>query len=316
MRHLIKLFFMILFASSAVASDELTKYVYEKFDLKNASKYTISTGYAHKGACVFNGSFYFTNIDGTPTSINLYKKMVHWVDMDRHTEIKNNFVRFGKFPAPEQLFELIHKDDELIFRMQTPHNGSTLVCDLPFRKVGLDTLEVMKSETKNEYFENGQLKSEKNYKDNKLDGQATKWFENGQIMVLVNFKEGNLHGQSTEWYENGQIKFKGIYKDGNYDGRWTSWYENGQMLGFANFKNNLDHGKSVQWYENGMKMHEMNKKNGKLDGTLTKFFENGQIMELVNFKEGNLHGKFTKWYENGQIESRMDMVNGNCISGC
>ena len=263
MRHLIKLFFMILFASSAVASDELTKYVYEKFDLKNASKYTISTGYAHKGACVFNGSFYFTNIDGTPTSINLYKKMVHWVDMDLNTEIKNNFVKLQIFPAPEQLFELIHKDDELIFRMQTPHNGSTLVCDLPFRKVGLDTLEVMKSETKNEYFENGQLKSEKNYKDNKLDGQTTEWYRNGQNKYITNFKDGKRVGKWTWWHNNGQIGQEGNFKDGKAGGKWTWWYENGQ------------------------KQEESNYKDGKLDGMSTGWKENGQMDYERIYKDGN-----------------------------
>ena len=60
-------------------------------------------------------------------------------------------------------------------------------------------------ETKTDYYENGQIKLEGNYKDNKRDG---KW---------------------TYWYENGQIEQEGNYKDHKQDGKWTWWHENGQI---------------------------------------------------------------------------------------
>ena len=63
MRHLIKLFIMILFASSSGASDEPTRYVYDEFNIDNASKYTISTGDMHEWTCLFNQAFYFMNIN-------------------------------------------------------------------------------------------------------------------------------------------------------------------------------------------------------------------------------------------------------------
>lgn len=39
-------------------------------------------------------------------------------------------------------------------------------------------------------YENGQKKSEANYKDGKLDGKSTTWNENGQIEVEAIFKDG------------------------------------------------------------------------------------------------------------------------------
>ena len=39
-------------------------------------------------------------------------------------------------------------------------------------------------------YENGQIKSEGNYKDGKLDGKATYWHENGKIKGKVTFKDG------------------------------------------------------------------------------------------------------------------------------
>jgi len=142
----------IVFLSSCGGNGEPTKYVYYEFNINNASKYTISTGDMHEFSCLLTQIFFsqealtaaknkkkfdFMNSDFTPTSIDLYKNKVYWVDIDLNTKIKNNFVKFENMGLSDEdpLFELIHKDDELIFRMKTPHEGSTLVCDFPFRKL-------------------------------------------------------------------------------------------------------------------------------------------------------------------------------------
>ena len=139
MRHLIKLFIMILFASSSGASDEPTQYVYAVYDHNDALKYTISKGDMDSSGCFFSQMIFskeaqnamknnltidFMNSDFTPTSIVLYKNKVYWVDLDLNTKIKNNFVKMGN-SSEDQLLELIHKDDELIFRMKLSNNGST-----------------------------------------------------------------------------------------------------------------------------------------------------------------------------------------------
>ena len=148
MRHLIKLFIMISFASSSGASDEPTRYVYDEFNIDNASKYTISTGDMHDITCLVTQiifsqealiamknkkKFDFMNSDFTPTSIDLYKNKVYWVDLDLNTKIKNNFVKLDLDEEGLE-FELINKDDELIFRYKTTHQESPLVCDFPFRR--------------------------------------------------------------------------------------------------------------------------------------------------------------------------------------
>ena len=142
----------IVFLSSCGGNGEPTKYVYYKFNINNASKYTISNGDMHEFSCLFTQIFFsqealtaaknkkkfdFMNSEFTPTSIDLYKNKVYWEDIDLITKIKNNFVKFENIGLSDEdpLFELIHKDDELIFRMETPHEGSTLVCDFPFRKL-------------------------------------------------------------------------------------------------------------------------------------------------------------------------------------
>ena len=63
-------------------------------------------------------------------------------------------------------------------------------------------------------YENGQIKSEGNYKDGKPDGKGRDWDENGQIEAEVNYKDGKLDGKATYWHENGKIKGKVTFKDG------------------------------------------------------------------------------------------------------
>ena len=85
-------------------------------------------------------------------------------------------------------------------------------------------------------YENGQIKSEGNYKDGKPDGKVTGWFENGQIQTVLNLKDGKLNGKVIDWYENGQIEAEGNYKDGKPDGKATYWHENGKIKGKVTFK--------------------------------------------------------------------------------
>ena len=85
-------------------------------------------------------------------------------------------------------------------------------------------------------YENGQIKSEGNYKDGKPDGKVTGWFENGQIQTVLNLKDGKLDGKVIDWYENGQIEAEENYKDGKRDGKATYWHENGKIKGKVTFK--------------------------------------------------------------------------------
>ena len=86
------------------------------------------------------------------------------------------------------------------------------------------------------WFENGQIRSEKHYKDGKLDGKWTLWYENGQIKAKEHYKDGKKDDKETWWFENGQIKAEGNSKDGKPDGKFTYWDDNGQKHSERIFK--------------------------------------------------------------------------------
>ena len=65
-----------------------------------------------------------------------------------------------------------------------------------------------------DYYENGQKKWERSYKDRQLIGPVTWWYENGQKMLEKNYKDGKLYGLLIMWHENGTEKDRKSYKDG------------------------------------------------------------------------------------------------------
>ena len=71
-----------------------------------------------------------------------------------------------------------------------------------------------KSLTFSYYFKNGKIRTEKTWKDGKLDGKDIWYFENGQIGWEENWKEGIPDGKFIYYYENGQKRYEKYYKNG------------------------------------------------------------------------------------------------------
>ena len=116
--------------------------------------------------------------------------------------------------------------------------------------------------------ENGQVKSEKTYKDG--IEKTTYWYENGQIKRETNYKDAKPDGKATEWYENGQIKTEHNYQLSKPypvfipNRKWTKWYENGQKEGEGYLKDGKKDGKSTKWDESGQIAVQENYKDGEL----------------------------------------------------
>ena len=339
---LLLLFSMLISFNSYGAGDEPTRYVYGEFNIDNASKYTISTGSMHEFSCLLTQIFFsqealtaaknkkkfdFMNSDFTPTSIDLYKNKVYWVDIDLNTKIKNNFVKFENMGLSDEdpLFELILKDNELIFRMETPHEGSTLVCDFPFKELTVEDSKEGKLYYE-ELDEDGypiqsicldtdewELKEDSGiHLPNRIQpftGKNLCKHENGQIYESSLIKDGNFNGEAKFWYENGQIWSEGNYKD-YQQGKWTNWHENGQIESIQNFKDGKLYGNVTTWNKNGQIESDGNYMDGKKDGKWTEFEENGQIWSEGQYKESKKDGKWISWYENGQKKSEENYKEG------
>jgi antitoxin component YwqK of YwqJK toxin-antitoxin module len=77
------------------------------------------------------------------------------------------------------------------------------------------------------YHKDGQLRTEKNYKDGILDGLSRGLYDNGKIYKELNYKDGKRDGLSRMWHPNGKLGQEQNYKNGERDGVIRSWTVNG-----------------------------------------------------------------------------------------
>ena len=144
-------------------------------------------------------------------------------------------------------------------------------------------------------YENGQIKSEANYIDGKIEGKKTWWYDTGDIRSEANYKDDKLMGETKYFY-----------------------YDIGQIESKKNYKDKLSNGKSTFWYKNGQKFFEGSYKDEKPDGKWTFWKMNGQKDEERNYKDGDLVDKtiFKYGYFTGHLRSVKKYKDGKCISGC
>tara|TARA_B110000259_G_scaffold112128_1_gene128024 strand:- start:322 stop:1488 length:1167 start_codon:yes stop_codon:yes gene_type:complete len=72
------------------------------------------------------------------------------------------------------------------------------------------------------------------------NGVFESYYENGQLKEVKTYKDGNYYGLFEIYYENGQLAEKYNYKDGNSDGLFESYYENGQLKSKENYRDGLN----------------------------------------------------------------------------
>ena len=178
--------------------------------------------------------------------------------------------------------------------------------DGKFKKHGKET----------KWHNNGQLKSEQNFKDGEMDdGKWTTWYENGQKESDEFIKDGNPNGVQTGWHENGQKKVEVNFKDGKEDGKINQWHENGQLELERYFKDGKAVGRINAWHANGQLEEDGNFKDGKLDGKMTHFYENGSKYVVETYKDGKLDGKVVAFAKNGVIIFEQIYINDKCVKG-
>ena len=185
------------------------------------------------------------------------------------------------------------------------------------------------------YYDNGRGTIQKRFymKNGIYDGLFNEWYENGQLKWDVNYKLGNMVSPSKEYYDNGNIKMEGSWKEGSNipHGTTKAFYRNRGLKGVSTNKDGMQHGlhqeyfeliagvsaleiegqykdggKDGIWkvyYDSGKLQEEQVWKDGKKNGYFKAFAKDGQTLELEgNYKNDIQHGPQKSWHENGQIE--------------
>ena len=111
-----------------------------------------------------------------------------------------------------------------------------------------------------EYYENGQLKEKRTYKDGAQNGLGASYYENGQLMEKITVKDES--GILVRYRDNGRLWSKVTYKDGKEHGLSESYHENGQLDNKSTYKDGKKNGLSEWYHENGQLANKETYKNG------------------------------------------------------
>ena len=167
-----------------------------------------------------------------------------------------------------------------------------------------------------EFYYDGTLRSEGEYKEGKPVGEwkyfypggkleqagkysasgkmtgVWKWyFENEQLMIEEEYKSGIREGIHTEYDESGKVIEEGEYLNGLEEGPWFTL--SGDYFEKGTYRDGLKTGKWSSWY--------LNQAENKTDSILSF---------TGNFVEDNPDGKHVYYWENGKIKDE-----GNYIAG-
>ncbi len=86
------------------------------------------------------------------------------------------------------------------------------------------------------FYENGQLKSEEMYVQDKVDGESLMYYENGQMAIQQRYKNGFPDGEWREFHDNGQERKFEKYVNGKKEGEHKQYFKEGQVKSIAMFK--------------------------------------------------------------------------------
>lgn len=117
-------------------------------------------------------------------------------------------------------------------------------------------------------------------------GQFVEYFDNGKIKGNGEFKDGLVHGLRTVYNENGTKKLERYYTNGINDGASIEYYPSGQKKQEANFKNGKEDGTFKAFYEDGQVQAILNFSNGVQQGDYFEFTPDGKLKTQYYFVNG------------------------------
>ena len=164
-------------------------------------------------------------------------------------------------------------------------------------------------------------------------GKYTEYYKNGKIKIQGNYKEGRRNGEFKTFLKNSKSAGSVIYKDGkiikstliksmkdnasfspisyvNYD------LDTSYSIGKVDFPNKLLktyymynkkgvlNGDSIKYYEEGNIQSIVPYKNNLVEGLIIRYYENGNIKEEVNYKNDKMNGEAKSYDENGKLNGR------------
>lgn len=158
-----------------------------------------------------------------------------------------------------------------------------------------------------EFYEDGTVKLEGRYKNDKKDGYWKDYTEEGSLISTTKWKNGILIPDpeelakldiKTKYHPNAQPKFVGSYNKDVEEGVHRFYSEDGEITASKIYHRGVLLGEGIVDAE------------GKRQGPWKEFFETGELKSEGKYKDGKRVGPWKHYHANGKIEQTGSYVDG------
>lgn len=152
-----------------------------------------------------------------------------------------------------------------------------------------------------QFYKNGQLKSQLMYHLDTLQGLVEAYYKNGQLKVTYQNDKDEVHGLYQSYYENGKLARKQWFQHGFLDGVQQTYYPTGQLNSQCTYDEGRKEGACVVYYNNGQIDNTCTYKDGA--GLYTSYYKNGQLREKGRLNLDQREGLWQTYHINGALRS-------------
>ena len=263
--------------------------------------------------------FVFRLEDGTVTEASRIIEKIHNTSVTQTFDEKGNLLTIIFFITGDEnslLYRYYDKDLNLAIDIncidgKCIQKGYYSNKELAYIKEGklTENLDVLASGKYTEYYKNGKIKIQGNYKEGRRNGEFKTFLKNSKSAGSVIYKDGKIIKSTLIKSMKDNASFSPISYV-NYD------LDTSYSIGKVDFPNKLLktyymynkkgvlNGDSIKYYEEGNIQSIVPYKNNLVEGLIIRYYENGNIKEEVNYKNDKMNGEAKSYDENGKLNGR------------
>ena len=123
--------------------------------------------------------------------------------------------------------------------------------------------------------------------EGKIQGISIEWYEDGTLKRECIYKDDKREGVDRQWYKDGKLRSENNYKDGKMEGVCRKFHKRSEILWIeCNYKDGKKNGAYKQWHNNGTLMIEGNHKDDKRDGLFKQWHKDGTLRSECIYENG------------------------------
>ncbi|MCB1112138.1 MAG: motility associated factor glycosyltransferase family protein [Chlamydiales bacterium] len=150
-------------------------------------------------------------------------------------------------------------------------------------------------------YENGKVKCENHFLNEKLHGPQTFFDDEGNVLSRCWYLQGEKQGRALRYYRSGALYSIETYCDGVLEGTQRYFFGEGGLRTLITYKKGRYDGEVILYYRNGQKKRELHYTNGVKHGFERMWNEEGQLKIEVEYDNGQAKGACRLWFDNGTL---------------